>query len=51
MDEQAVKSYKDFMYNVENICNCAECPANEEMCNCKHPCGQQYCWVEVHCNH
>ena len=41
--------YKDFMYNPANAYNCSECPENEER-EGSLPCGQQNCWVCVHCN-
>ena len=39
----------NFLYNEENIHNCDECPYNEDMENYSYPCGQQSCWVQVHC--
>ena len=53
-DEKRIKDYCAFMYNPENIGNCAECPENRDfvqgsgyICG---PCGQQNCYVDVHCN-
>ena len=48
MTEQEIKEYKEFMYNEDNICNCEDCPENNEMRG-KYPCGQQSCWVACHC--
>lgn len=46
-----VREYSDFMYNPENIYNCAECPERGCGCSngCGNPCGQQQCWVIAHC--
>lgn len=49
MTEQERKEYIEFMNDAENICNCADCPENNEMDNSKYPCGQQNCWVACHC--
>jgi hypothetical protein len=47
-----VKEYRDWMYNPDNQLNCDECPENLDTTNSqwKYPCGQQTCWVTVHCN-
>ena len=34
----------------DNICNCSECPYNEDMQGHRYPCGQQNCWVKIHCD-
>lgn len=41
------KEIKKWLYNSDNELNCADCPyAN----NGEHRgCGQQTCWVTVHC--
>lgn len=51
------EQYKDFMYNPDNVCNCEECSENKDpRTSClrssfdrTYPCGQQQCWVSVHC--
>ena len=52
--EQKRKDYVKFMYNPDNIGNCAECPENRSFVQGSSyicgPCGQQNCWVDVHCN-
>lgn len=46
MDEDEIKSYKEFMYNPNNAFNCENCPDNKDMGNNeKLPCGQWKCWV------
>jgi len=47
--EEYQKLYKEFVYNKSNICNCDNCPRNENQQG-KYPCGQQNCWVLIHCN-
>lgn len=37
--------YNEFMHNPDNIGNCSACPES----NCGEHCGQQNCWVSVHC--
>lgn len=46
-----VDSYLDFMCNPDNIGNCESCPENGGFAsfNNPRPCGQQRCWVKVHC--
>ena len=48
-----IKEYIHFMCNPENSLNCAECPENEERdlnrADRCYPCGQQHCWVDIHC--
>lgn len=46
--EIGTKEYAQFMCNPNNICNCCECPENEDR-DGKYPCGQQNCWVACHC--
>ena len=46
--DQAVINYKKFMYNEENAFNCDSCPENHT--GEYRGCGQQNCWVCVHCN-
>lgn len=47
-----IKAYVDFMYNRDNEHNCSECPENEgfDSWGGRLPCGQQNCWVTVHCD-
>lgn len=49
--ESTKEEYLKFMYNEKNIMNCSECPSNEGFSNWdgKLPCGQQNCWVRIHC--
>ena len=47
-DYMKTKAYEHFMFNPENIGNCAECPENVGSPN-GFPCGQQHCWVTCHC--
>lgn len=46
------EEYIEFMYNPNNIRNCANCPENNGCassdCERKLPCGQYNCWVSVH---
>ena len=46
------KAYVDFMYNRKNEYNCSECPENRDFDSWggNLPCGQQNCWVTVHCD-
>lgn len=39
------------MFNKDNIRNCENCPENREMSDWQNrlPCGQQNCWVDIHC--
>lgn len=45
------RRYVEFMYDRKNIRNCDGCPENIGCCGWQGnlPCGQQNCWVEVHC--
>ena len=40
--------YADFMDEPGNRLNCENCPANDGM-DGRLPCGQQNCWVDIHC--
>lgn len=46
-----VRRYCNFMYNPDNSCNCSECPENKgfDSWQNRYPCGQQNCWVDIHC--
>lgn len=44
----ATIAYKKFMYNRNNVYNCTECPEN--FTGKYMGCGQQNCWVSVHCD-
>lgn len=37
-----------FLYSKENIENCEPCPHNDGFAG-RYPCGQQNCWVAMHC--
>ena len=52
MTAQEAKKYCDFMYNRKNIRNCEQCHENQGESNWQNrlPCGQQNCWVELHCS-
>lgn len=41
-------AYSRFMHNPENRCKCDECPENKRFGG-SNPCGQQNCWVDIHC--
>jgi len=51
MTEQERKAYVEFMFSEENIRNCKECSENSghDSWEGKLPCGQQNCWVRLHC--
>ena len=51
MTNKEIEAYKKFMYDEKNIGNCKNCPENTGCSNweSKKPCGQQNCWVSVHC--
>lgn len=50
-NEQYAKDYVHFMCNPKNLDNCNECPTNQGIdCESGRPCGQQRCWVELHCD-
>ena len=38
-----------YMCNPDNSYNCNECPERESGNGEGSPCGQQNCWVNVHC--
>ena len=42
------EQYRDFMYDIDNLYNCGNCPENNGNTDTL-PCGQQHCWVDVHC--
>lgn len=46
-----VIAYKQFMFDPNNCFNCAECPENISPSGDYRGCGQQHCWVSVHCDH
>ena len=48
-DQEIINNYKRFMYNEDNAFNCGSCPENHT--GEYRGCGQQNCWVCVHCNH
>ena len=53
-EDEYVKAYFEFMYDWLNAHNCGHCPMNdglEDLQSLKLPCGQQNCWVIVHCRH
>lgn len=54
MTTEERKKYIKFMYNPVNAGHCAECPANmgfqRGSAYIAGPCGQQNCWVDVHCS-
>lgn len=45
------REYRRFMYNPKNVKKCGACPENQGCDDFQHrlPCGQWYCWVELHC--
>lgn len=44
------KRYLDFMYDINNIGRCQNCPENIGYQPIgKLPCGQYHCWVRLHC--
>ena len=43
-------TYICFMCDPDNSYNCNECPERESGSGNGLPCGQQHCWVDVHCN-
>ena len=38
-----------FMYDPANKGKCRSCPENKGFDNDVYPCGQQNCWVTMHC--
>lgn len=46
-------AYCAFMYNPENVDCCGVCPENNGQDGgagrVAGPCGQQHCWVSIHC--
>ena len=52
MTREEIKDYQDFMYDPENIERCDCCPENRGFSSWpghRLPCGQDNCWVVVHC--
>ena len=51
--EEYKRAYCAFMYCAENIGCCAICPENNGQDGgagrVAGPCGQQHCWVSIHC--
>ena len=47
-------AYRFWMYNEANEQHCDCCPENcgrkSGTCHLAGPCGQQHCWVTIHCN-
>lgn len=45
-------NYMSFMYDRKNEYNCDACPENHGASDWggNKPCGQQNCWVTVHCD-
>lgn len=43
------EAYIHFMCNPDNSYNCNECPERESGRGDGLPCGQQHCWVDIHC--
>lgn len=44
-----LNEYRNFIYDSSNIINCDKCPHNNDDTMSKLPCGQQNCWVKIHC--
>jgi len=44
------EAYICFMCDPDNSYNCNECPERESGNGEGLPCGQQNCWVDVHCS-
>ena len=44
-----VHEYNHFMDNPKNAMNCEDCPENKGHNQGIGPCGQQHCWVDIHC--
>jgi hypothetical protein len=48
-----VTKYREFMHNRGNMYKCTECPHEGDGYSgpgIVGPCGQQHCWVKVHCD-
>ena len=41
--------WQKFMYNPANKGKCRSWPEKKEFDNDTYPCGQQNCWVTMHC--
>lgn len=48
MTKKEIDEYIDFMCNPENSQRCEDCPENEDRSG-RLLCGQQNCWVDMHC--
>jgi len=51
-ETKMISEYIKFMCNPYNYKKCDECPANDDCSSWpgnRLPCGQFYCWVEMHC--
>lgn len=51
MNREELSKYIEFMCNPENEYACDECPENIGSSSWQNrlPCGQQHCWVTMHC--
>jgi hypothetical protein len=49
LNEVDKDAYICFMCDPNNSYNCNECPERESGNDDRLPCGQQNCWVDVHC--
>lgn len=51
--EEFAKATSKFYYDISNRFNCENCPYGLEPYGSRNdrPCGQQNCWVSVHCGH
>lgn len=49
MTDEQIEAYKQFMYDPQNEYCCEKCPENQDFSG-NLPCGQQHCWVTVHCH-
>lgn len=47
-DVKKALDYEKFMYNPDNQGKCKDCPENNGY-DTFYLCGQQKCWVTVHC--
>lgn len=46
--KMSTKEVVNFLCTEENIENCEACPYNDGFSG-RYPCGQQHCWVAIHC--
>ena len=53
MSPDEYKNYIAFMHDEKNIEKCDCCPMNRgfDCWESNYPCGQQNCWVAVHCQY